>query len=81
MTMDYIIRRMNSGIAKAVRAGMKPNEVWLGKEEFQIFADEVGVYGGVPVSSHAENRINGLTVRESHLPGVRVGASWDGDDD
>lgn len=83
MTLDDIIRRTNSGIAKAMRAGMKPTEVWLGAEEMRVCKEEGDRH--FPASPDLKGIMTpptlcGLKVRESHLPGVRVGASWDGDD-
>ena len=78
--LESIIHKTQNGIAKALRAGMKPNEVWLGADEMAVIekynrfkVKEISDLMGPPT-------LCGLKIRESHLPGVRVGASWDGED-
>ena len=80
--------RIQQGIhnaeSKAIRAGLRPTEIWLGKVETAIFRKHIELQfihrRKASEQISGENfKYAGMEVRESTSPGIRVGISLQSD--
>jgi len=84
-----ILRLVNDGIAKAIKIGIQPTEIWLGPKEAEILRVEVNCQNAEDrlrsagsetisalISGDMEgSKLQGMTVRLMQKDGVRVGAT------